>query len=157
MVWLPFLLRRPGPGAGAAVASVALGVDPIASIDRSVSPVDVSFDIDIHIVVNPSTIPIAVVCDDSSPRHADAESDQWRVWVVNIGWRRIIHRWGIGWHIDDLWVGRGHLHDLVCDGHYLSIIGLPDHNVRNTNNLLLRGSKCAGFLRLGAQLLDRVH
>ena len=157
MVWLPFLLRRPRTGIGTAVAAVALSVDAIAAVHGAVSPIDVSVDIYIHIVVNSPPIPIAIIRDNRPPCHTDAEGNQRCHRVVDIRGRGVVDGWRVARHVDDLRVGRCDLHDLVRNRHHLRIIRLQDYDVGDGHNLLSCASKCAGCLGFGAQLLDCVH
>ena len=51
----------------------------------------------------------------------------------------IINGWWVGGHINDRRIGRYDFDDLFGHIHYLGDIRLCDHNVRDINDLLLRG------------------
>jgi hypothetical protein len=148
LIGLPFLRA-------AAVASLTpIGILAAVRVRAPVRiPVDVLVNINIHV----ATSPIAIVGEHSAPGHADAERNQRRVRVINVGRRRVINRRRISWHIDDLRISGLDLNDLFGDLRDLTDVGLHHDNICDGHNLLLSGLECAGLLCLPAEVLDRVH
>jgi hypothetical protein len=124
--------------------------------------IDAGVTVDVHLAMATTPItapmaPIAVVGDDGADRHADAESNEWRVRIINISRGRVINRWWVRWNVNDLWVRGRDLNDRVRDdNHPLLHFRFHDH-IGDHDNLLLGGSERAGLLRLHAQRLDHVH
>jgi hypothetical protein len=121
-------------------------------------PVYVPVTVDVNVDV--SVPPIAMVVPGRTPEHppgeADSEGDKWRsVWIVRIP--RIINRYWIGRHVDDLRVCWHYLDDLFGHVDDLRHIGLLHDNVRDRNDLLVGSFKGAYLLSLGSEVLDGVH
>ena len=141
MIRLPFLLTCFGPGIGSVRCS--RGVLVAVPID-----VNVIVDIDVYVIVaaatdpdpavssNPHTpaVPVAVIGDDCAHGHADAESNERCIGIVN----RVIDAIRVGWDVNHLRVRRLDLHDLVGDGDDLGHVRNQRDQVGYRHHLLRR-------------------
>jgi hypothetical protein len=132
--------------------AVSVTIDVGVSVD-----IDVFIDVYISVDVDTTAAPIASVCPVVAPGEPHAESDQWRVRVVNIVRRGVVDCGRICRDVNDLRVGGLNLDDAVGytdDGGY---VGLQDNVVGYGDNLLGGSLKGAGVLCFVTEGLDRVH
>ena len=141
--------------------TAAYGSVSVTAIHSPVTAIDVDVVIDVHIAIAAgiatAMAPVAVVGDDRSHGNTCRESDERRVWIINVSRRRIINGRRISGHIDNLGIGRGNLHDRVGHDHDLLLHCFFDDHVGDNHDLLLGGPERAGLLCFHAEGLDRVH